>query len=406
MKKKTILQVDGNNFFASCEVLMNPTLKNKAVCVLSNNDGCVVSRSYEAKKLGVPMGIPYFMAKNKFKDVVYLSADFSLYHDISERMMKLLMNFSDKVDIYSIDEAFLDITNLNKILKLSFEEIALNLKKTIETQIGINVAVGVANSKILAKLATHKAKQNTGTYYIEAKNIEQELSNIPTEEIWGIGKNTARLLKRYGIFWANEIIKKDDTFYKEIMGKRGLELKYELSGESVIELTGEADKPKSIQRTRAFPEFSRDKDYIKTELFMHLHNACKKLRYYQLKTKAITVMLRTKDFKIQFAEEKLSNITDSEINLSKIVINLFNSIYDEEITYRSAGIICYSFIDEEDKAQLTLFEDNKTSKGNKISKVIDKIEYKFGAGSLLVGDNGMKAIQDKHKRELKHREIN
>lgn len=406
MKKKTILHVDGNNFFASCEVLMNPTLKGKPVCVLSNNDGCVVSRSYEAKKLGVPMGIPYFMAKNKFKDVIYLSADFSLYHDISERMMKLLLNFSDKVDVYSIDEAFIDITNLDKILKLSFEEIAIKLKSTIETQIGINVAVGIANSKMLAKLATHKAKQTTGTYYIQEKNIEKELTNIPTEEIWGVGKNTARLLKRYGIFCANEIIKKDDTFYKEIMGKRGLELKYELMGKSVIELTGEAEKPKSIQRTRAFPDFSRDKDYIKTELFMHLHNACKKLRYYQLKTKAIAVMLRTKDFKIQFAEEKLSSITDSEINLSEIVIKLFNNIYDEEITYRSSGIICYSFIDEEDRTQLTLFEDKKTSKGNKLSKVIDKIENKFGHGSLLVGENGIKKIRNKHRRELRHLKIN
>ena len=406
MKKKTILHVDGNNFFASCEVLMNPTLKGKPVCVLSNNDGCVVSRSYEAKRLGMPMGIPYFMAKNKFKDVIYLSADFSLYHDISERMMKLLLNFSDKVDIYSIDEAFIDITNLDKILKLSFEEIGIKLKETIETQIGINVAVGIANSKMLAKLATHKAKLGNGTYYIEEKNIEKELKNIPTEEIWGIGKNTSRLLKRYGIFFANEIIKKDENFYKEIMGKRGLELKYELSGISVIPLTGEAEKPKSIQRTRAFPEFSRDKDYIKTEIFMHLHNACKKLRYYQLKTKAIAVMLRTKDFKIQFAEEKLSSITDSELNLSEIVIKLFNNIYDEEITYRSAGIICYSFIDEEDKSQLTLFEDKKTEKGNKLSKIIDKIEHKFGNGSLLVGDNGIKTIQNKHKRELRHREIN
>ena len=406
MKKKTILHVDGNNFFASCEVLMNPTLKGKAVCVLSNNDGCVVSRSYEAKKLGVPMGIPYFMAKNKFKDVVYLSADFSLYHDISERMMKLLLNFSDKVDVYSIDEAFLDITNLDKILKLSFNKIAEIIKNTIETQIGINVSVGIANSKMLAKLATHKAKQNKGTYYIEEKNIEKELTNIPTEDIWGVGKNTARLLKRYGIFFANEIIKKEDTFYKEIMGKRGLELKYELMGESVIELTGIAEKPKSIQRTRAFPEFSRNKDYIKTEIFMHLHNACKKLRYYQLKTKAIAVMLRTKDFQVHFAEEKLSNITDSELNLSKIVIKLFNSIYNEEITYRSSGIICYSFIDEEDKAQLTLFEDKKSAKGNKLSKVIDKIEHKFGHGSLLVGEYGIKEIRNKHKRELKHREIN
>lgn len=406
MKKKTILHVDGNNFFVSCEVLMNPELKGKPVCVLSNNDGCVVSRSYEAKKLGIPMGIPYFMSKNKFKDVIYLSADFSLYHDISERMMKLLLNFSDKVDIYSIDEAFIDITNLDKILKLSFEEIAIILKNTIENEIGINVSVGIANSKMLAKLATHKAKQSNGTYYINKTEIEKELKNIPTEDIWGIGKNTARLLKRYGIFFANEILKKDDAFYKEIMGKRGLELKYELMGESVIELTGEAEKPKSIQRTRAFPEFSKDKDYIKTELFMHLHNACKKLRQYKLKTKTIAVMLRTKDFKVQYAEEKLSSITDSEINLSQIIIKLFNSIYDDEITYRSSGIICYSFIDEENKEQLNLFEDKKITKGNKLSQVIDKIENKYGHGSLLIGDNGIKSIQNKHKRELRHRKLN
>lgn len=127
MKQKIIVHVDGNNFFASCEVLMNPSLKGKAICVLSNNDGCVVARSNEAKKMGIPMGIPYFMAKNKFSNVVYLSADFALYQDISSRMMQLLYRYTDKVDIYSIDEAFLDVTEFQKAIGLPFLEFAKKL---------------------------------------------------------------------------------------------------------------------------------------------------------------------------------------------------------------------------------------------------------------------------------------
>ena len=265
MEQKTILLVDANNFFAGCEILMNPSLKGRPVCVLSNNDGCVIARSYEAKKLGIPMGIPYFMAKKSYKDVVYLSANFSLYHDISQRMMKYLERYSDKIDIYSIDEAFLDVTDINKIFGLSYKQLAEKIKNDIETEIGISVSVGAANSKILAKMAAHKAKALTGVYMIEKHMIKEELENIPVEEIWGVGKNTARSLKKFGIFYADEILLKEDLFYKKNYGKRGMELKYELMGESVIPLTGIAEKPKSIQKTRAFPVFSSDRNYIKTE---------------------------------------------------------------------------------------------------------------------------------------------
>ena len=127
---------------------------------------------------------------------------------------------------------------------------------------------------MLAKLATHKAKETSGFYVIEPDLIPLELENIKTEDIWGIGKNTARSLRKFGIFYAHEILLKDDNFYKLNYGKKGLELKYELSGVSVIPLTGIAEKPKSIQRTRAFPEFSKDKNYIKTELMMKRQKKC------------------------------------------------------------------------------------------------------------------------------------
>ena len=207
MKDKIIALIDGNNFFVSCEILMNPSLIGKPVCVLSNNDGCVISRSYEAKKIGIKMGQPYFLAIREFPNAIYLSANFSLYHELSQRMLKELENYSEKIDIYSIDEAFIDLTGLDKVLNLQYEEIAKEIKKDIETKVGVSVSVGIANSKTLAKLATHKAKSQSGTYVIHKDKIEEELKNIPTNEIWGIGKNIERSLKSYGIFTADEIIK-------------------------------------------------------------------------------------------------------------------------------------------------------------------------------------------------------
>ena len=402
MKQKIIALVDGNNFFASCEVLMNPSLKGKPVCVLSNNDGCVIARSYEAKKLGVKMGMPYFMAKKTFTGVNYLSADFSLYHELSQRMMKLISSYSDKVDIYSIDEAFLDITGLDKVLKLSFKEIAIKIKQDIESHIGVSVSVGIANSKVLAKLATHKAKNKNGIYVIDQNNIKNELQNIPVEEVWGVGKNIARSLRKYGIFYADEILLKDDNFYKVNYGKKGLELKYELMGISVIPLTGIEEKPKSIQRTRAFPEFSRNKRYITTELEMHLHNICKKLRMNNQKTSLIYVMLRTKDFRVFVKDKKLDVATDSEFILKKTVIELFESIFNEEIVYRSSGIYAAELQDTE-KVQLPLFEQISHKKGEEVSFVIDTIEGLYGRGSISLGYSGIKDIQEKHKRKMQFR---
>ena len=402
MKEKIVALVDGNNFFVSCEILMNPSLKGKPVCVLSNNDGCVISRSYEAKKIGIQMGQPYFLAKKDFPDAVYLSANFSVYHELSQRMIEKLKNYSDKLDVYSIDEAFLDLTGLDKILKLSFEEMAKLIKKDIEDTIGVSVSVGIANSKTLAKIATHKAKKQNGTYVISKENIIEELKNIPIEEVWGIGRNISRSLKAYGVFSALDILNKDDNFYKSHYGKKGLELKYELLGESVIPLTGIFTKPKSIQRTKAFPEFSKDDKYIFAEIELHLNNVCRKLRQYNLQTDSIYVMLRTKDFRVFVLEEKLDFATNSELILTPIVKKLFEKMYDKEIIYRSAGVYASNLIDTE-KIQLDFFQDEVKNKKEHLSTIIDKIENKYGKGYLSIGQIGIKSIQEKHKREMRHR---
>ncbi len=391
--------VDGNNFFASCEVLKNPALKGKAVCVLSNNDGCVIARSNEAKKLGIKMGIPYFIAKKQFPQAVYLSADFSFYQNLSARMMKYLENYSDKIDVYSIDEAFIDVTGINKVLKTDFRTLALKIKNDIESNIGASVSIGIANSKILAKIATHKAKLSDGAYYIEKEFIKEELKGIPVEEIWGVGRNISRSLRAYGIFYANEILEKEDKFFKTKYGKKGLELKYELMGISVIPLTGVSEKPKSIQRTRAFPKFSSDKNYIKEELDLHLHNVCKKLRENNLETLLIGVMLRTKDFHTFYKCIKLEYPANSEFILKPVIIKLFNEIFKENTIYRSSGIYA-GILEDTCKFQMNLFSLFSYSKEKTLSNMIDKVEFKHGKGALAIGSTGIKTIRNSHKRVI------
>ncbi len=400
MKDKFIALIDGNNFFAGCEILRTPSLKGKAVCVLSNNNGCIIARSNEAKEIGVKMGMPYFMAKKQFPQVICLSADFAFYRNLSQRMMKYLENYSDKIDVYSIDEAFIDVTGADKIFKTDYKSLAFKIKSDIEANVGTSVSAGIANSKTLAKIATHKAKSLNGFYFIDKDSIVNEIKGFPIEEIWGIGKNTARSLRADGIFYADEIIKREDGFFRTKYGKKGLELKYELAGISVIPLTGMQEKPKSIQRTRAFPEFSQDIGYIKAELELHLHSICKKLRKDNLKTNEAGVMLRTKDFRVFYRSINLAHPSNSELVLKPVILKLLNQIYAGSIFYRSSGIYAGK-LETDYKMQLNLFQTFNYTKEESISNVMDKVELKYGKGSISLGLTGIKNIMKEHKYKEK-----
>ena len=201
-----IALVDCNNFFVSCEQLMNPTLKNRPVCVLSNNDGCIIARSNEAKEIGIPMGYPLFKAKKEFKNVIYISRNFGLYHDISNRIIQKLMSYTPDVEQYSIDEAFLDLTGLKKLYRQPYEEILKKIKNEIMEDIGIPVSIGLAPTKTLAKLACEKAKKDknlNNILRIKNRDIDEILKKTYIENIWGIGKNTTALFHKYGIYKAD-----------------------------------------------------------------------------------------------------------------------------------------------------------------------------------------------------------
>ncbi|MCR5261366.1 MAG: hypothetical protein K6C94_05955 [Candidatus Gastranaerophilales bacterium] len=381
--RKILALADCNNFFVSCEILKNPALKGLPVCVLSNCDGCVISRSNEAKKIGIPMGMPLFKAKKEFPDAIYLSSDFKLYHQISKRFQAILKDFAPNVEVCSIDEAFLEVTELYKLYNLNgYDELAEFLHKKIKRELGIPVSIGISTSKFLCKLATDKAKKADFYYFLPFEKIKEEIDDYKIEDIWGIGRNTAAFLRAYGIFTAGDILKKDKSFFEYFMGKRGLELKFGLEGENVLPVITEEHKPKSIQKTASFPKVTNNKKFLEKSVLNHLHNACRKMRRYNLSATELTVMLRTKDFRIITASSVINPCTSSEFILNKMAVSLLNKIYSEYILFRSSGVYVSGLKDSE-YMQKDFFFNNE--RFEKLSAITDKLEQKYGKNCLKIG---------------------
>ena len=383
---KVIALVDCDSFFVSCEQKVNPELKGKPVCVLSNKDGCVISRSKEAKKMGVRMGQPYFLAKDEFPDAIYVSCHHDLYCEISEDVMAVLREFSPNVQVYSVDEAFVELTGLKRLYKKNYLELAQFIREQIKERVDIPVSIGVSSTKTLAKLASDKAKKtDTGVYMIANKKIMPELKNTKIEEIWGIGKNLTILFKKAGILSAADLVAKDDVWLDKKVGIRALEMKHELLGEVVSPVVNEEKLPKSIQKTSAFGIFTSDLDFIKNQLNYHIHSACRKLRKIDCKAQTIGVMLRTKDFRVIYDKKSLSAPTSFEMEISDIAFELLQKIYSPSVIYRSTGIILDNLCSNSEE-QLFLFADDAiNSKKEKLSKCFDKLEAKFGKDIVQIG---------------------
>ena len=388
--KRVIALVDCNNFFVSCERLLKPELIGKPVCVLSNNDGCVVSRSNEAKRMGVEMGAPYFIVKNQFKKVIFLSGNLPFYCEISKRVMDKLYDFTPDVEVYSIDEAFLDLTGLRKTFNCSYEELVEKIVKDIKNEIGIDVSVGLSYSKVLAKLANDKAKAlqkikiDKKTYKIGYRQIQEELKSTLISEVWGVGKNTTALLKKHLIQSAWDFVSQEDIWIKKNLGKIGLDLKQELLGNIINPVLRVSSAPKSVSRSESFKEFQTDKNYIQEQLNNHIHKVCKKLRNENLVTGCILVMLRTKDFQVFDMKINLISPTNTEFELINHSKEILDKLYQKGIIYRSVGF-CAMKLTSSKTQQISLFDGGENLKKQELSKSWDKLEEKFGKGIVTLG---------------------
>lgn len=385
-KKHVIALVDCDSFFVSCEQKVNPELKGKPVCVMSARGQCVISRSKEAKALGIRMGMPYFQITGKMKDAIYINASHDLYGEISHEVMNVLKRFSPKVEVYSIDEAFVDLTGLERLYKKNYLEIAQLIRQTIKDEVDIPVSIGLSSSKSLAKLASDKAKSHDdGIFLIGSRKIIPVLEKTSIDEIWGIGKNLSALLRRNGILTAYELVRQSDIWLNKQIGIRGLEMKHELLGEMVSPVSDEVKLPKSIQQTSAMAKFTSDKEYIKNSLNYHIHRACVKLRKINAKCHGIGIMLRTKDFKVYYDKRILNQATSFELEISDIIFEMLEELYNPNILYRSTGVTLDNFV-QNAQAQLSLFADNEAeNKKDKLSKCFDKLEEKFGKNIIQTG---------------------
>lgn len=381
--KRYIALVDCDSFFVSCEQAVNPDLKGKPVCVTTGPRGCVVSRSREAKKVGVRMGMPCFMATKEFPNVYYIKANHSTYKEYSKKVMDCLKTFSPDVQIYSIDEAFIDLTGTKRLYKKNYVQIVKMIKEEIKKQTDIDVSIGLSRTKTLAKLASDKAKNTGGIFVIGERKIPKVLEKTLVEEIWGVGRNTEKTLKKWGVLSGKDFISKSDDWLNLKLGVNGLELKHELTGEVVSAVENKYEPPKSIQDTSAISDFTSDIEIIQKEITRHIHTVCSKLRRNNGFCGAVSVMLRTKDFMVYSKKKNLIQPTNFELTIQKVVAELLPSIYSSDRLYRSTGVTLEK-LTYEGGNQLFLF-DSDFEKHSKLAKCIDNIEEKFGKNSIKAG---------------------
>lgn len=387
-EQKYIALIDCDSFFVSCERKLNPKLNGIAVCVTSGERGCVIARSREAKEMGIPMGHPLFMAKKEFPDCVYISANHANYGEISSEVMGVLKEISPTVEIYSIDEAFADLTGLSKLYKMNYYNLAKYIRSEIWEKAGIPVSIGISRTKTLAKLASDKAKNTDDHICIAGRcGIAGLLKKTEIGEVWGIGRKLEPKLKGHGIRTAYDYIKKNDIWLKSRFGKLGLELKYELMGNLINRVSNAYQLPKSISDSRAFADFSSDLNYIKNELMIHIHAACRKLRKIGCKCGTIGVMLRTKDFKVYYNKINLHLPTNFEFEISDSAFPLLEEMFNPNIVYRSVGINLENF-NPTATEQMQLFipeENSRKEKNEKLAESLDKLESKFGRNIVRTG---------------------
>ena len=386
LEQKYIALIDCDSFFVSCERKLNPELNNKPVCVVSGDRGCVIARSKEAKDMGIPMGHPLFMASRDFPDCIYINANHYNYAEISNQVMTVLKDFSPYVEIYSIDEAFVDLTGLSKLYRKNYYKLAEHIRETILNEVGIPVSIGVSRTKALAKLASDKSKSTESHIYIAGKQgITRLLKTSQIGEVWGVGRKLEPKLRGHGIYTAYDYIQKNDIWLKTRFGKLGLELKYELMGNLINKVSTEQKIPKSIMDTKSFPEFSADLNYLKNELMVHIHAACRKLRRANCKCKTIGVILKTKDFRTYLEKADLKLPTNFEFEISQVATPILEALFDNNTLYRSVGILLENF-NPTSNEQMDLFSNNeRREKNEKLAHSLDKLEAKFGRNIVKTG---------------------
>lgn len=397
-----IALVDCNNFFASCERLFRPDLAGKPVMVLSNNDGCVVARSQEVKDLGVPMAVPYFQVKDIVTEnnVNCFSSNFALYSNISQRILTLLSTMAPHIEVYSIDEAFLDLSELPK---QNLEQYGDKITAQVKQQIGMPVSVGIGSTKTLAKLAEVYAKRHRKTCVLDPETNPQEyqeiLSSIPVGDIWGIGRRLASKLESFGIKNAKHFTEVSYNWLREQLGINGVRIKRELLGEMVYGLETVKAPQKSLLVSRSFGHSVSRLHELETVIGNFASRAAYQLRLHNQAAVNIGVYayFRLPDGQHKSASARLTlpvSSSDTSVLVKAALENLYK-IYDSLHGYKKLGIFS-DHLTSANICQLNILEPpnpGQDSKRQRLMTAVDEVNNRFGASSLRVATIDVRATR-------------
>lgn len=393
MDNNAIALLDCNNYYSSCERVFNASILKKPTVVLSNNDGCVISRSEEAKALGITMGAPFFKVQPLLEenDAAVFSSNYALYGDLSDRVMSLLYKFTPIIEVYSIDEAFLSL----EPRKNSLEKLGWMIKEKIYKWTGIPVSIGIAETKVRSKIANKlakkspKAKGMLNLYY--SPYMETALKQTDVGDVWGIGRKSVKKLKKNGVLTAWELAQADIRWIRKPLTVVGARIVLELRGIKCLPLeqTAPEDK-KSAACTRNLPQVVTEYQDLRDAILYFLTTACERIRRYGLAAKAVTVTIGTDRFNpvpfefFDSATYKSNYPTDVNQELQEWTLKTLEKIFRASFEYKRAGVILSGLVPAE-KLTRRLFDDDEFQKRHNLARAVDQINRKFGKGTIHLG---------------------
>jgi len=386
--------VDINNCYVSCETLFNPALKGKVVVVLSNNDGCVIARSNEAKALGIKMADAEFIVRQQLKEnnAVIFSSNYALYADMSARMMNNLARYTYMLMVYSIDEAFLALGNISG---MDLEQHVAMISRNVMRDTGLSITVGVGPTMALAKLANKASKKMKRNYLVldTANKVNQIVKDFPIEDVWGIGRQYYEKLKELDVITAGDFRALKPDLVRQLMTVQGWRLHQELWGKPCNVIKDVADRSKGIESSQSFNTYQTELEKIEEAAAMHAATVALKLRQQQSMALALTIYLRTNKHNVSHDQHypsitvKVPFATNSTQQLTAICVQALRAIYQPGYNYLKTGVRATGIIPA-GEIQFNLFDTYDNSRQQALSGLMDDINARYGRGILRVAAEG------------------
>lgn len=382
---RAILHIDGDSFFAACEVAKNPRLRGRPV-VTGKERGIVSAASYEAKALGISRAMSLHEVRKKFPEAVILPSDYETYSIFSRRMYEIVRRYTPALEEYSIDECFADLSGMRRVNKMGYEDMASHIKHTLQLELGITFSVGLSTSKVLAKIGS-KWRKPDGLTFIPLRKAHAYLAKVPVENVWGIGPNTGLFLKKHMIQTALQFAMRPEQWVQENLSKPFYELWRELRGDSVLELVEKARVPLSISKTRTFTPPSKDASFVHAQLSKNVENACIKARRYNLAATRVFFFLKDQEFRYKGFEIKLSHASNVPSDILRALGEYFPQVLRRGAAYRATGVVL-SDLEDAGRAQLDLFGSVLRTEGlQQVFGSVDTLRERYGKHAVFLASS-------------------